>query len=267
MFRVVFALRPIIINKALSVQSSSCLLLQKRLFSNFFITSVQPNSGALFGSISRRSLSKEANVNSSHKLSQPEPVTSIDTKIVAKDSRGIEGDSQKDHSRTFGSAGSKQTSKPIDNNVQSDPIDNDTVFIPKINIRFKSYEHHVLSSYAEFIKRAAHENGVIASGCWPLPTHVARWTVLRSPHVHKKHRDKLERRTYNRLIQLRNVTGATADTFISYLIQMVPPGVEVKVTQTTLEKLPAEITTVTPTRWINPIPSKKFPQAGVKATQ
>jgi ribosomal protein S10 len=76
----------------------------------------------------------------------------------------------------------------------------------------ESFNYAVLDSYVLFLQRAAHEFGVQCSGryvscptlllnCSPipspcysvaLPTHKHKFTVLKSPHVYKKHRAQVQ---------------------------------------------------------------------------
>lgn len=58
-----------------------------------------------------------------------------------------------------------------------------------------------------------------------------RWTVLKSAHVHKKHRVQYEIRTYYRYLDFLKLTGSTADTFLEYLQRNLPEGVAMKVTK------------------------------------
>jgi hypothetical protein len=58
-----------------------------------------------------------------------------------------------------------------------------------------------------------------------------RWTVLKSAHVHKKHRVQYEFRTYYRHLDFLKLTGSTADTFLEYLQRSLPEGVAMKVTK------------------------------------
>lgn len=62
------------------------------------------------------------------------------------------------------------------------------------------------------------------------PVH-DRYTVLKSRHVHKKHRVQYEFRTYFRLIDFEKLTGSTADTLLEYIQRNLPEGVAMKVTK------------------------------------
>lgn len=56
-------------------------------------------------------------------------------------------------------------------------------------------------------------------------------TLLKSKHVHKKHRVQYEIRTYFRFLDFLKLTGSTADTFLEYAQRNLPEGVAMKVTK------------------------------------
>lgn len=58
-----------------------------------------------------------------------------------------------------------------------------------------------------------------------------RLTLLKSKHVHKKHRVQYEVRTYYRFLEFIKLTGSTADTFLEYIQRNLPEGVAMKVTK------------------------------------
>lgn len=57
----------------------------------------------------------------------------------------------------------------------------------KIRIKLKSYDHNLVDKSAEKIVKTVKATGAVVSGPIPLPTHKRIYTVLRSPHVNKKH--------------------------------------------------------------------------------
>lgn len=75
-----------------------------------------------------------------------------------------------------------------------------------------------------------------------LPTRVQKFTVLKSPHIYKKHRVQYEIRTHTRLMQVRQVTGTTADIFLEYIQRNLPEGVSMGVYQERMDTLPALLT-------------------------
>lgn len=66
----------------------------------------------------------------------------------------------------------------------------------------------------------------------------ARLTLLRSVHVHKKHRVQYEVRTYFRYLTFHKMTGSTLETFLEYIERNLPEGVALKATKTEIKRLP-----------------------------
>jgi len=111
----------------------------------------------------------------------------------------------------------------------------------KLNLTIESHDHTVLDSYVEFIERSGKFCELDLSGRVALPTKFERWTVLKGPHVHKQHRDQFERRMHRRLLQIRDVSGVTGEVFMDYVLRMLPPGVQAKVTHQTAEPPSGEL--------------------------
>lgn len=116
--------------------------------------------------------------------------------------------------------------------------ENNRVLYSLINVKVKGSDEAVLKSYTEFIMKAASHLKLDISGRILLPTSIQRHTVLKSPHIYKKHRAQYEIRTHARMLQVKNVTGDTADTFLEYIQRNIPEGVSMSIEQTALESLP-----------------------------
>ena len=71
-----------------------------------------------------------------------------------------------------------------------------------IRIRLKAYDHRVLDNSTKEIVNTAKRTGARVRGPIPLPTHIERFTVNRSPHVDKKSREQFEIRTHRRLLDI-----------------------------------------------------------------
>ncbi|XP_014468640.1 PREDICTED: 28S ribosomal protein S10, mitochondrial [Dinoponera quadriceps] len=118
----------------------------------------------------------------------------------------------------------------------------------KIEIEVRGNEPAVLKSYGMFAVMAANHLKIhVARNTAPRKAIHERWTVLKSAHVHKKHRVQYEIRTYYRYLDFLRLTGSTADTFLEYLQRNLPEGVAMKVTKTELEKLPESIAAMSQT--------------------
>ncbi len=96
----------------------------------------------------------------------------------------------------------------------------------RIRIRMEAYDHRILDRSVEDIIDAATRTGAKVSGPIPLPTHIERYTVLRSPHVNKTSREQFEIRTHKRLIDIIDPTVPTVDALNNLKI---PAGVEIKI--------------------------------------
>ena len=81
----------------------------------------------------------------------------------------------------------------------------------KIRIRLKSYDYRILDQYCQqIIQRVKQAKGEVA-GPVLLPTKIARFTVLRSPHVDKKSREQFEIRIHKRIVDIINPTNDTVN--------------------------------------------------------
>src|SRR3989338_7309616 len=84
----------------------------------------------------------------------------------------------------------------------------------KERIRLKGFDHKLLDQSTAEIVDTAKRTGARLSGPIPLPTHIERYTVLRSPHVDKKSREQFEIRTHKRLLDILEPTQQTIDALM-----------------------------------------------------
>ena len=96
----------------------------------------------------------------------------------------------------------------------------------KIIIRLEAYDHETLDQSAADIADGARRTGARVAGPIPLPTHIERFTVNRSPHGDKKSREQFEIRTHKRLLDIHEPPGATIDALMKLDL---PAGVEVEI--------------------------------------
>ena len=97
----------------------------------------------------------------------------------------------------------------------------------KIRIRLQAYDHAVLDHSAKEIVNTAKRTGAQVCGPVPLPRHIERFTVNRSPHIDKKSREQFEIRTHKRLIDIVEPTPQTVDALGKLDLAA---GVEVEIT-------------------------------------
>src|ERR1700677_2404388 len=84
----------------------------------------------------------------------------------------------------------------------------------KIRIRLKAFDHQLLDKSASDIVETAKRTGARVAGPIPLPTHLARYTVLPAPHVDKKSREQFEIRPPKRLLDILEPTQQTLDALM-----------------------------------------------------
>ena len=96
----------------------------------------------------------------------------------------------------------------------------------KIRIRLKAYDHRLLDVACGKILETAKRTGGEISGPVPLPTEIEKITVLRAVHKYKDSREQFEKRTHNRLIDVKNPSNETVDAMRRLDL---PSGVGIKI--------------------------------------
>ena len=83
-----------------------------------------------------------------------------------------------------------------------------------IRIRLKAYDHRLLDQSVKEIVNTAKRTGAQVRGPIPLPTHIGKFTVLRSPFIDKKSREQFEIRTHKRLVDIIDWLPQTVDALM-----------------------------------------------------
>ena len=96
----------------------------------------------------------------------------------------------------------------------------------RIRIRLKAYDHRVIDQSAQEIVETVKRSGARVAGPIPLPTRIERFTVGRSPHVHKKSHETFEQRTHKRLLDILEPTAKTVDELKKLNL---PAGVDITI--------------------------------------
>ncbi len=96
----------------------------------------------------------------------------------------------------------------------------------KIRIKLKGFDHKILDQSAEQIVAAVERTGAVVSGPVPLPTHIQKFSVIRSPFIDKDSQEQFEIRTHKRLIYIVETTSKTIDALASLNL---PSGVEIDI--------------------------------------
>lgn len=96
----------------------------------------------------------------------------------------------------------------------------------KIRITLKAFDHRILDQSAVQIVEAAERTGAGVVGPVPLPTHIKKFCVIRSPHVDKDSREQFEIRTHKRLVDIVDPTAKTIDALTTLDL---PAGVDIEI--------------------------------------
>jgi small subunit ribosomal protein S10 len=98
----------------------------------------------------------------------------------------------------------------------------------RIRVRLRGFDVRLVDDSAKSIIRTVQDAGSKVSGPVPLPTRINKFTVLRSPHVHKKSREQFEMRTHKRLIDIIDPTPEVMDALMKLEL---PSGIDVEIKQ------------------------------------
>ncbi|CAL2035500.1 hypothetical protein CAEBREN_32492 [Caenorhabditis brenneri] len=110
-----------------------------------------------------------------------------------------------------------------------------------IELEYRAHDKAVLKSYTTFLQQVC-QNLEITQGRVEVLPYI-RWVqpALRSKFVHKKYKLHYETRTHISKLEILNVTGSTASTFLEYIERNIPEGVGMRVGFTELQPLPLTI--------------------------
>ena len=97
---------------------------------------------------------------------------------------------------------------------------------PKIRIKLKGFDHKILDLSAQQIVEAVERTGAIISGPLPLPTHIKKFSVIRSTFIDKDSQEQFEIRTHKRLIYIMEMTSKTIDALTKLSL---PAGVDIDI--------------------------------------
>lgn len=96
----------------------------------------------------------------------------------------------------------------------------------KIRIKLKAYDHRLLDQSAAQIVDTAERTGAAVTGPIPLPTHIRKFCVDRSPFIDKDSREQFEIRTHKRVIDVHEPTFRTVDALMRLTL---PAGVDIEI--------------------------------------
>jgi small subunit ribosomal protein S10 len=81
----------------------------------------------------------------------------------------------------------------------------------KVRIKIKSFDHRLADQAVRQIIDAIERTGAIVVGPVPLPTHIEKFCVIRSPNIDKDSREQFEIRTHKRVIDVLQPSSKTID--------------------------------------------------------
>ena len=96
----------------------------------------------------------------------------------------------------------------------------------KVRIKIKSFDHRLADQAVKQIVDAVERTGAVMVGPVPLPTHIEKFCVIRSPNIDKDSREQFEIRTHKRLIDVLQPSSKTIDA-LSHLD--LASGVEIDI--------------------------------------
>ncbi|PIO23668.1 hypothetical protein AB205_0014440 [Aquarana catesbeiana] len=141
-------------------------------------------------------------------------------------------------------AGSAQPAIPQANDIHANvrklisSTDEPDILYKEIEVLAKGHDKTVLDSYEHFTVLAAKELGICVERVYEPKRKMERFTLLKSIHIFKKHRVQYEMRTHYRCLELKHLTGSTANVYLEYIERNVPEGVALEITKTKMEKIP-----------------------------
>jgi len=80
-----------------------------------------------------------------------------------------------------------------------------------IRIKLKGFDHRIIDQSAAQIVDAVERTGAVVVGPVPLPTHIKKYSVIRSPFIDKDSQEQFEIRTHKRIIDIVETTSKTID--------------------------------------------------------
>lgn len=98
---------------------------------------------------------------------------------------------------------------------------------PVCELHLVGYRHSQLTFYAQFVRRVLKKMGVRVMGPMQCERSIRRWTVLRSPFKYKRAQETFERKEFENMLYLYDVSQVTLDGCLHYVTQMTPPGMNI----------------------------------------
>ncbi|KAJ2133526.1 mitochondrial 37S ribosomal protein rsm10 [Coemansia sp. RSA 1807] len=100
--------------------------------------------------------------------------------------------------------------------------------IPMCRVAFHSFQLHRMDFFTKWCCKAAFHMKMPCSGVIFMPRKIRRWTVLKSPFVHKSSQEVFERRTYKRVVYIYDSNPEVVQKWLDYIGQNAVAGVGMK---------------------------------------
>lgn len=111
-------------------------------------------------------------------------------------------------------------------NLSKEDNQEDEVVKSRIRIKIRAYDHKIIDQSVKTIAETVERSGAKIIGPVPLPTEKTKYTVIKSPFIHKDSREQYEMRTHKRLIDIIEPTAKTIESLQSLNL---PAGVDVEI--------------------------------------
>lgn len=107
-----------------------------------------------------------------------------------------------------------------------EPIKEEDEGHQRVRIKIRAYDHKIIDQSTKTILDTAQRTGATVKGPVPLPTEKSKFTVIRSPFVHKNSREQYEMRIHKRLIDIIDPTPKTVEALTNLSL---PAGVDIEI--------------------------------------
>lgn len=112
-------------------------------------------------------------------------------------------------------------------------LSNEEVKSLLLTLKVRGSDEDVLDSYTQFMRRAATVLSLNVSGNIIVPRPIEKHALLKptSPYISKTHHMPYKPPSHDRMLQVRELTGETADIYVEYIRRNLPEGVSMSVEQ------------------------------------
>lgn len=98
-----------------------------------------------------------------------------------------------------------------------------------IQIKLKSFDTYYIDVANSYIKSIFSYLNINSIRQINLPSHIKKFTVLRSPHIDKKSREQFQLKTYKQIIQIEFIDKQKAFLLIDLLKNLELIGIEMEI--------------------------------------